>query len=223
MSRRWYCCRPAFGDSGPNTDFLGFLVVGAAVDSSIQPIFIENVEPSPKTIEFRFMPPHCLFARLLLSQIIGDEFVLQLVDHFGRNHIVQSACKLVFQDFFARVPFRTLSAVTGAVVVHIAPFLCASRQSSSASCPQCCCRSVGVLRSCSSIVAAARVPVNLGYRGHKEARHSPQVQVNGAPSQVAQVVVKGARCFVPYARNIRIGKGALFRRHWQNPAQLVGL
>ena len=64
--------------------FLRFSVVGAGVDSPIQPIFIENVESSPKPVELGFMAPHCLFARLLLSQIIGDELVLQpLLRHYS--------------------------------------------------------------------------------------------------------------------------------------------
>jgi hypothetical protein len=61
-------------------DFAGLLIVPVGVDSPVEAVFVQGIEP-PRQV--RFMASDCLPPRGLFGQITTDQFVSQPLSDFG--------------------------------------------------------------------------------------------------------------------------------------------
>ncbi|MGA2435195.1 MAG: hypothetical protein ABSG25_07910 [Bryobacteraceae bacterium] len=105
-------------------DFTGFSVVRRGVDSPVQTVVVEHVQPRLQPVQFLLLPPEFLLPRGLLREVRRHKFRLQPGQYDGRNdERAQAIRELLFESLFARVRLRAFPPVTGAVVIHVAPLL----------------------------------------------------------------------------------------------------
>jgi hypothetical protein len=54
-------------------DFGGLLIVPVGVDSPVEAVFVQGIEPSLKSLQVRFMASDCLLPRGLFGQMVNSQ------------------------------------------------------------------------------------------------------------------------------------------------------